>query len=122
MSQEQAGAVKDHQEYAQPGVLVDVDWVKGNLGATGVRLVEVDVDPELYPKGHIEGAIGWNWRLISATRSSVMSWTGPVSRSSARTQGSRTTRPSCCTATRTTGSPAGHSGSSRCTATRTFGS
>ena len=25
-------------------------------------MVEVDVDPSAYEKGHIEGAVGWNWR------------------------------------------------------------
>jgi len=27
-----------------------------------VRLVEVDVDTAAYESGHIEGAVGWNWR------------------------------------------------------------
>jgi thiosulfate/3-mercaptopyruvate sulfurtransferase len=48
-------------EYAHPETLVDVTWVQDNLGTANVRLVEVDVDPSLYEKGHIEGAVGWNW-------------------------------------------------------------
>jgi len=28
----------------------------------GIRVVEVDVDPSNYDKGHLEGAVGWNWR------------------------------------------------------------
>ena len=43
-------------------VLVDTEWVAANLGRNGLRLVEVDVDPTVYEKGHIEGAVGWNWR------------------------------------------------------------
>jgi thiosulfate/3-mercaptopyruvate sulfurtransferase len=48
-------------EYAHPETLVDVTWVQDNLGTANVRLVEVDVDPSLYEKGHVEGAVGWNW-------------------------------------------------------------
>src|ERR1700737_5009462 len=43
-------------------VLVETDWLAANLGRSGMRLVEVDVDPAMYDKGHIEGAVGWNWR------------------------------------------------------------
>jgi thiosulfate/3-mercaptopyruvate sulfurtransferase len=43
-------------------VLVDTDWLAANLGRGGMRLVEVDVDPTVYDKGHIEGAFGWNWK------------------------------------------------------------
>jgi thiosulfate/3-mercaptopyruvate sulfurtransferase len=28
----------------------------------GLRIIEVDVDPSAYDKGHIEGSVGWNWR------------------------------------------------------------
>ena len=39
-----------------------------------VRLVEVDVDFGLYAKGHIEGAVGWNWEndLCDAVRRDVI--------------------------------------------------
>lgn len=42
-------------------VLVSTEWVAAHGGDKGVRLVEVDVDPTLYPAGHLEGAVGWNW-------------------------------------------------------------
>jgi thiosulfate/3-mercaptopyruvate sulfurtransferase len=43
-------------------VLVETEWLAANLGRGGMRLVEVDVDPTMYDKGHIEGAVGWNWK------------------------------------------------------------
>lgn len=49
-------------EYKHPEVLVTTDWVAQNLNAPGLRLVEVDVDTTAYDKGHIAGAMGWNWQ------------------------------------------------------------
>jgi thiosulfate/3-mercaptopyruvate sulfurtransferase len=43
-------------------VLVDTGFVAADPGRVGMRLVEVDVDPTVYEKGHIEGAVGWNWK------------------------------------------------------------
>ena len=42
--------------------LVTTDWIDEHAKNSGLRLVEVDVDPSVYEKGHIEGAVGWNWR------------------------------------------------------------
>jgi len=39
--------------------LVTTDWVAEH--GKDVHLVEVDVDPNLYPEGHISGALVWNW-------------------------------------------------------------
>ncbi|MEF8776210.1 MAG: sulfurtransferase [Haloarculaceae archaeon] len=52
-------------EYAKD-VLVSADWVEERLDEFGsdeadLRLVEVDVDTELYSEGHAPGAIGFNW-------------------------------------------------------------
>ena len=41
--------------------LVDAAWVRENARRADVRLVEVDVDTTLYEKGHVPGAIAWNW-------------------------------------------------------------
>jgi thiosulfate/3-mercaptopyruvate sulfurtransferase len=49
-------------EYKHPEVLVTTDWVAQNLDKPGIRLVEVDVDTTAYDKGHIPGAVGWNWQ------------------------------------------------------------
>jgi thiosulfate/3-mercaptopyruvate sulfurtransferase len=47
--------------YAQPETLVSTGWGAEHGHDPGVRLVEVDVDFSLYEKGHISGAVGWNW-------------------------------------------------------------
>ena len=48
--------------YKHPEVLVTTDWVAQNLNSPGLRLVEVDVDTTAYDKGHISGAVAWNWQ------------------------------------------------------------
>src|SRR5438270_3406068 len=48
-------------EYANPDALVDTDWLGEGVGVADVRVVEVDEDTTAYEKGHILGAIGWNW-------------------------------------------------------------
>jgi thiosulfate/3-mercaptopyruvate sulfurtransferase len=49
-------------EYAHPEVLVSTEWVAEHLNDPKVRVVEVDVDfANGYEKGHIQGAVGWNW-------------------------------------------------------------
>jgi thiosulfate/3-mercaptopyruvate sulfurtransferase len=48
-------------EYARPESLVPTGWVAEHANDPNVRLVEVDVDFSLYEKGHIAGAVGWNW-------------------------------------------------------------
>jgi thiosulfate/3-mercaptopyruvate sulfurtransferase len=47
---------------ANPEALVSTDWAIEHLQDPGVRLVEVDVDTAAYEKGHLPGAVGWNWR------------------------------------------------------------
>jgi thiosulfate/3-mercaptopyruvate sulfurtransferase len=48
--------------HKHPEVLVGTEWVAKNLDTPGLRLVEVDVDTTSYDKGHIPGAVGWNWQ------------------------------------------------------------
>jgi thiosulfate/3-mercaptopyruvate sulfurtransferase len=48
-------------EYANPEALVDTDWLEGHLQDPDIRVVEVDEDTTAYEKGHIPGAVGWNW-------------------------------------------------------------
>ena len=48
--------------YANPNVLVSTDWALEHLHDRSLRFVEVDVDTKQYEKGHLEGAIGWNWQ------------------------------------------------------------
>ena len=49
-------------DYAHPESLVSTEWVGEHGGDAGVRLVEVDVDTSAYERGHIAGAVGWNWQ------------------------------------------------------------
>jgi thiosulfate/3-mercaptopyruvate sulfurtransferase len=48
--------------YAHPEALVNTDWVAQHLNDPNVKIIEVDVDTTSYDKGHIPGAIGWNWQ------------------------------------------------------------
>ena len=47
---------------ANPDSLVTTDWAVEHLNDPGVGFVEVDVDTTAYEKGHLPGAVGWNWR------------------------------------------------------------
>ncbi|HSR41842.1 MAG TPA: sulfurtransferase [Longimicrobiales bacterium] len=47
--------------YANPDCLVDTDWLADHLDDPDVRIVEVDEDTEAYRRGHIPGAVGWDW-------------------------------------------------------------
>jgi thiosulfate/3-mercaptopyruvate sulfurtransferase len=42
--------------------LVTTDWIAEHGKDKGLRVVEVDVDPTVYDKGHIDGAVGWHWK------------------------------------------------------------
>lgn len=43
-------------------ILITTDWAELNLDKEGFRFVEVDVDTSSYQKGHLPGAVGWNWK------------------------------------------------------------
>ena len=47
--------------YANPDVLVETDWLEAHLDDPTIRVIEVDEDTTAYDKGHIPGAVGWNW-------------------------------------------------------------
>ncbi len=47
--------------YANPEALVETDWLEAHLDDPKVRVIEVDEDTTAYEKGHIRGAIDWNW-------------------------------------------------------------
>jgi thiosulfate/3-mercaptopyruvate sulfurtransferase len=48
--------------FANPEALVSTEWAATHGRDQGVRLVEVDVDTSAYDRGHIEGAVAWDWR------------------------------------------------------------
>ena len=41
--------------------LVSTDWLADNLDRSDVKLVEVSVNPGVYERGHIEGAVNFRW-------------------------------------------------------------
>ncbi|HET7560652.1 MAG TPA: sulfurtransferase [Limnochordia bacterium] len=62
--------------YSNPNALVTTQWVADHLGDPNVRLIEVDVDTNLYgDEGHIEGALAWNWtsQLQDQVRRDILS-------------------------------------------------
>ena len=47
--------------YANPGALVETGWLQARLDDPSVRVVEVDEDVTAYGRGHIPGAVSWDW-------------------------------------------------------------
>jgi thiosulfate/3-mercaptopyruvate sulfurtransferase len=47
--------------YAQPEVLVDTQWVADHADDPGIRIVESNEDPLVYPAGHVAGAVEIDW-------------------------------------------------------------
>ncbi|HWO71695.1 MAG TPA: sulfurtransferase [Actinomycetota bacterium] len=47
--------------YANPDALVETEWLEAHLDDPKIRVIEVDEDTTAYDKGHIPGAVGWNW-------------------------------------------------------------
>jgi thiosulfate/3-mercaptopyruvate sulfurtransferase len=43
-------------------VLVTTEWLADHLGDEGLRVAEVDENPNLYDEGHVPGAVKLNWR------------------------------------------------------------
>ncbi|HET8740603.1 MAG TPA: sulfurtransferase [Acidimicrobiia bacterium] len=48
-------------DYANPTALVTTEWLAENLDDPALRIIEVDEDTDAYGRGHIRGAIAWNW-------------------------------------------------------------
>src|SRR5688572_179767 len=55
--------------------LVSTDWVSQHLADPKVRIVEVSVDPGVYEKGHVQGAVGLKWHseLCDPVRRDILS-------------------------------------------------
>ena len=49
-------------DYAHPEALADTQWLADHATDPNVRVFEVDVDTSAYEQGHVDGAIGLNWR------------------------------------------------------------
>ncbi|MCL7974017.1 MAG: sulfurtransferase [marine benthic group bacterium] len=54
---------REHEGYANPGMLVSTDWVSEHLDDPSVVLVESDEDVLLYDTGHIPGAVKIDWHM-----------------------------------------------------------
>ena len=48
-------------EYTNPDALVETDWLDEHLDDPAIRAIEVDEDTQAFEKGHIRGAVSWNW-------------------------------------------------------------
>lgn len=56
-------AASQQKGYANPGVLVDTQWVLEHHKDPNVRVVEVDYDPTSnYNQGHIPGSVLFDWK------------------------------------------------------------
>lgn len=55
--------------------LVSTDWLEKNLNNPKVRVVEVSVNPGLYERGHIPGAVNFTWHtdLVDPVRRDIAS-------------------------------------------------
>ncbi|MGD2045471.1 MAG: sulfurtransferase [Gemmatimonadota bacterium] len=53
----------EHDQYANPKLLVSTDWVAEHLDDPDVVIVESDEDVLLYDTGHIPGAIKIDWHM-----------------------------------------------------------
>lgn len=53
--------------------LVTTDWLEENLGAEGIRIVEVSVNPGVFERGHIPGAVNFVWHtdLVDTVRRDI---------------------------------------------------
>jgi thiosulfate/3-mercaptopyruvate sulfurtransferase len=62
-------------DYVHPEALVSTEWVAQQSQDPKVRVAEVDVDTSEYAKGHVPGAIGWNWttQLCDTVRRDILS-------------------------------------------------
>lgn len=47
-------------QYTHPEVLIDTQWLADHLHNANLRIIEVDVSPELHKEAHIPGAVFWN--------------------------------------------------------------
>lgn len=58
--------------------LVTTDWLARNLGNPSVKIVEVSVNPGVYERGHIQGAVNFRWHtdLVDTVQRDIVSREG----------------------------------------------
>ena len=75
-----SSAAAQEPTYANPDLLVSVDWLSASLGDPSLRVV--DMSPiDIYAAGHIPGAISLEWQrlaLADTSEPSVEAWRGEV--------------------------------------------
>ena len=63
--------------FAEPAkeALVTHEWVQKNLDNPKVRIVEVSVDPGVYERGHVPGAVNirWHSELVDPVKRDIVS-------------------------------------------------
>jgi thiosulfate/3-mercaptopyruvate sulfurtransferase len=47
--------------FAGSDSVVSTDWLAANLNSSDIRIIEVSVEPGLYERGHIPGAVNFRW-------------------------------------------------------------
>jgi len=69
------GAVVAADEAATSDVLVSADWVEERLSDPNVRLIEVSVNPGVFERGHIPGAVNlvWHTDLVNPVQRDIVS-------------------------------------------------
>ncbi len=60
MSKSRTSEIRE-RAYAEPEVLVSTAWVAEHSKDPGIRLVESNEDPLVYPAGHVPGAVEVDW-------------------------------------------------------------
>src|SRR5690606_13246577 len=70
-----AAAVVQGAQAAASDVLVSTDWLEKNLDQADLRIIEVSVNPGQYERGHVPGAVNFNWHtdLVDPVRRDIAS-------------------------------------------------
>ena len=70
-----AAAIVQGAQAAASDVLVSTDWLEKNLDQAGLRIIEVSVNPGQYERGHVPGAVNFNWHtdLVDPVRRDIAS-------------------------------------------------
>ncbi|MEX0591560.1 MAG: rhodanese-like domain-containing protein, partial [Xanthobacteraceae bacterium] len=60
---------------AQQGPVVDAEWLSVNLNNPNLRVFEVSVDPGVYERGHVPGAVNirWHSELVDTVKRDLVS-------------------------------------------------
>lgn len=70
-----AFAVFANEEALPESAVVSADWLEANLDNPSVRVIEVSVNPGVYERGHIPGAVNvaWHTQLVDPVRRDIVS-------------------------------------------------